>query len=106
MSFSRIWLGWQNLRSIDEQGKVKISELAAATAHREATIRLGLEWLAAAGHLTLEGEADECNLAVGDSMENAYLRDELYLGVKGLLEETAAYRAHFARAAADSIIGY
>ncbi len=86
-------------------GKVRISELAVATAHREATIRLGLEWLAAGGHLVLEYKEDEYNLAAGDGTANAYLRNELYTAVKGLLEETAAYREHFARAEAQAIIG-
>ena len=40
-------------------GKVNVKELATATAQREATISIGLEWLAAGGHLKVEDEADE-----------------------------------------------
>jgi hypothetical protein len=29
----------------------------------------------------------------------------VYISVKGILEETAAYRAHFARASVDSLFG-
>ncbi len=79
-------------------GKVIIHELASATAHRDATVRLGIEWLAAGGHLHIEGDEDELRLAKGDGIANQYLQRELYIAVKGLLEETAAYRTHFAKA--------
>ncbi len=87
-------------------GKVGVTELAAATAHREATIRLGLEWLAAGRHLSIEGEADELQLSPTDGIGDPYLQQELYIAVKGLLEETAAYRDHFARADADSLFRF
>jgi hypothetical protein len=35
---------------------------------------------------------------------NQYLQKELYVAVKGILEETAAYRAHFARASVETLI--
>jgi single-stranded-DNA-specific exonuclease len=73
-------------------GKTKISELAAATAQREITVRIGLEWLAAGGHVTVSGEDDAVLLSQGSGEGNEYVRKELYLAVKGLLEETAAYR--------------
>jgi len=87
-------------------GKVSAKELATATAHREATIRLGLEWLAAGGHIKVEEENDELHLANGDGIANQYLQRELYLAVKGLLEETAAYRNHFVRADAKSLFKF
>jgi len=87
-------------------GKVKISELAVVTAHREVTIRLGLEWLAAGGHLFLEREEDEYHIVNGDGTANPYLKSELYVAIKGVLEETAAYRAHFSRAEANSIFKF
>ncbi len=80
------------------EGRVKLTELAAATAHREATVRLGIAWLAAGGHLVIESDEDELRLAKGDGIANQYLQRELYTAVKGLLEETAAYRTHFAKA--------
>ncbi len=87
-------------------GKVKLTELASATAHREATIRLGLEWLAAGGHLLIEGEDNELQLTKGDGIANQYLQRELYIAIKGLLEETAAYRAHFAKADSKTLLEY
>ena len=49
-------------------GKASIKELAVATAQRETTIRLGLEWLGAGGHLKVEEENGELNLANGDGI--------------------------------------
>ena len=77
------------------QGRAQISELASATAQREATVRLGLEWLAAGGHLTLEVEDDQLRLGKAEAAGNPYLQRELFVSVKGLLDETAAYRAQF-----------
>ena len=87
-------------------GKVNIKELAAATAQREATIRLGLEWLGAGGHLKVEEENGELNLANGDGIPNPYLQRELYSAVKGLLEETAAYRNYFSHADAELLFKF
>jgi single-stranded-DNA-specific exonuclease len=73
-------------------GETTISELCAATAQREATVRIGLEWLAAGGHVTVVGEDDAISLSPGSGEGNQYVQQELYVAVKGLLEETAAYR--------------
>ncbi len=79
-----------------KDGKTKISELAAATAQREATVRIGLEWLAAGGHIAVTGEEDAVLLSNGNGEGNEYARKELYVAIKGLLEETAAYRNYVA----------
>ena len=88
------------------RGKANIKELAAATAQRETTIRLGLEWLEAGGHLKVEEENGELNLANADGIPNPYLQRELFSAVKGLLEETAAYRNYFSRAEAESLFKF
>ena len=87
-------------------GNANVSELAAATAQREATIRIGLEWLGAGGHLKVQEENGKFNLAIGNGISNPYLQHELYLAVKGLLEETAAYRNYFASADAESLFKF
>jgi hypothetical protein len=79
------------------QGHVPLSELAAATAHREVTIRFGLEWLAAAGHITLEVNADDLLLSPGTQPANPILQHELLTALEGLLSETSAYRLYFTR---------
>ena len=87
-------------------GKVTVGELAVATGQREGAIRLGLEWLAAGGHVSIQREApqDPVLLSPGDGELNQYLQRELYIAVRGILEETAAFRAHFQRAEAESLI--
>jgi hypothetical protein len=79
-----------------KRGKITISELAAATAQRESTVRIGLEWLAAGGHVAVEGEGDAVSLSAGVSDGNQYVQQELYIAVKGLLQETASYRSFVA----------
>jgi hypothetical protein len=88
----------------NRNGRVSINELAAALAQRVRAVRIGMEWLAAGGHVTVSGEEDALLLSGGNGEANQYLQRELYVAVRGILEETAAYRAHFARADADSLL--
>ena len=87
-------------------GTVTVTELAAVTGQREGAIRLGLEWLAAGGHISIQREEETVLLAPGNHESNQYLQRELYLAVKGILEETAAYRLHFQRADAESLMDF
>ena len=84
---------------------VSLSELASATAQRESAVRIGLEWLAAGGHVSVVSEEDALLLSKGDGETNQYLQKELYVAVRGILEETAAYRAHFAKADINNLMG-
>ena len=86
-------------------GKTTLEELAAATGQREGAIRLGLEWLAAGGHVSIAREEDAVLLSAVNGELNQYVQRELYLAVKGILEETLAYRAHFARANVERLLG-
>lgn len=85
-------------------GNVSVAELAVVTGQREGAIRLGLEWLAAGGHISIQRDDGAVHLSPGNHESNQYLQRELYLAVKGILEETAAYREHFQRAEAESLI--
>ena len=85
-------------------GKVTVGELAVATGQREGAIRLGLEWLSAGGHISIQRDDETVLLSAGNRELNQYLQRELYLAVKGILEETEAYRAHFQRADPESLI--
>lgn len=85
-------------------GKVTVAELAVAAGQREGAIRLGLEWLVAGGHVSIQREDGTVHLWAGSGEANQYLQRELYVAVKGILEETAAYRAHFQRAEAERLI--
>ena len=87
-------------------GNVTIRELAAATGQREGAIRLGLEWLAAGGHISMQREDGTVHLSPGNQESNPYLQRELYTAVKGILEETTAYRLHFQRAEAERLMNF
>jgi single-stranded-DNA-specific exonuclease len=84
-------------------GNVTAQELAGVSGQREGAVRIGLEWLAAGGHISIEGQDGTYHLSRGNGTTNPYLQKELYTAVKGILEETAAYRAHFARASIESL---
>lgn len=78
------------------RGKVTVQELAAAMASRENAIQIGLEWLAAGGQLSVSIEEDIINLSTEKQEKNPYLQAELFLALKGILNETSAYRKYFA----------
>ncbi len=84
-----------------EGGRVSLSLLAAATAQRVATVRVGLEWLAARGYCSLlKEEGDEVWLGEGGTAGEV---DVLTARLQELLEETAAYRAYFNRAVKEQL---
>ncbi len=78
------------------RGKVTIQELSAAMASRESAIQIGLDWLAAGGQLTVSIEEDTINLSAEKQEKNPYLQAELFIALKGILNETSAYRKYFA----------
>ncbi|MEW6402498.1 MAG: single-stranded-DNA-specific exonuclease RecJ [Chloroflexota bacterium] len=79
-------------------GKSTVPELAAAMAAREGAVQLGLEWLAAVGHLTVQTENDHVELSPQKPEPNQYLQAELFTALKGALNETAAYRKYISTA--------
>jgi hypothetical protein len=88
------------------RGEVTIQELASALAARASAVRIGLEWLAAGGHVSVLSEGEALVISRGNGETNQFLQKELFIAVRGILEETAAYRAHFARADIDNIMGF
>ena len=89
---------------IEQGGTVDLSSLLTATAHREETVRAGLAWLEAKGHVVLlQGRDDVIRLTPGDGSESRALSGAA-ARLRALLEETAAYRAYVARADAEALI--
>jgi single-stranded-DNA-specific exonuclease len=85
-------------------GRVSVETLAAATAQRETTVRAGIEWLVAKGYLAvLEEDGEEIRLAKGDGA-SATDASRLARRLKQLLGETAAYRAYFTHAEAQTLV--
>jgi single-stranded-DNA-specific exonuclease len=77
-------------------GKTTLQKLAAAMASRKRAIQIGLEWLAAGGQLSVSFEEDIINLSALKQEKNSYLQAELFTALKGILNETSAYRKYFA----------
>jgi single-stranded-DNA-specific exonuclease len=88
----------------EKQGQVSIANLAAATAQREATVRTGIDWLAARGHVLItQAVDDKMHLALGQGGTDTNL-PQITHRLKTLLEETAAYRAYFDRTDKEILI--
>jgi len=86
------------------QGQVDVCTLAAATAQREPTVRAGLAWLEARGHIAiLEEDGDVVHLAAGSRAASGDL-ERIRTELNALIEETAAYRAYFIRAASEQLV--
>jgi single-stranded-DNA-specific exonuclease len=87
------------------QGLVSCSHLASATAQRESSVLVGLEWLAANGNIQIDArEADRIIIRAGAGQKEASLRS-LGAKLKSLLEETAAYRHYYLNANKDALLG-
>ena len=86
------------------EGRVALGRLAAASAHREATVRAGLAWLAGRGDLTVVREDGESvTLADGGQADpEAAARAEA--DVREMLTETAAYRRFYATTPLDELM--
>ena len=87
------------------QTRLDFCKLAAATCQRESVIELGVKWLAAKGFFTIELMSDsECSIIPGGQPNPVHL-PEIEHRLKYLLQETKAYRAYYARAEAQSLVG-
>ncbi|MCZ2122050.1 MAG: single-stranded-DNA-specific exonuclease RecJ [Anaerolineales bacterium] len=77
-------------------GKTTIQELASAMASREIAVELGLEWLRANGGLTMTIDEGLVTLSSQTQEKNPYLQAELFIALRGVLNEISAYRKYFA----------
>jgi single-stranded-DNA-specific exonuclease len=87
-------------------GHTSPSALAAATAQSEATVRLGLDWLAAHGHLKLSDSGEEDVVFAQGGEENLEEVSRLSKQLVAALAESAAFRAHYSRADARALIDF
>jgi single-stranded-DNA-specific exonuclease len=86
------------------QGTVKLSELAAASAHRIRTVQAGINWMHAHGHLTIveqDGDKLIVQQANNSPLENTRHSAQL---LKMLLDETAAFRSYYLKAGKNALI--
>ncbi len=88
-------------------GAVAVKALAAATAQREATVRLGIAWLAARGHVAILGDdraqGPMLQLGQGDGQPSPELA-QATSRLEAALAETSAYRIYFAQADKDRLV--
>jgi single-stranded-DNA-specific exonuclease len=89
----------------EKGGMVSLPQLAAAMAQRPLPVRLGLEWLAARGHLTISATSEEqVELHSGGEIETE-LVSALQAQLVELLAESRAWREYYARASVEALIG-
>jgi single-stranded-DNA-specific exonuclease len=86
------------------QGKVRFSALAAATSQHIRTVRAGIDWLEAHGHIrVIDQDGDLIHIEKGDGVRSTNSKDTA-IQLKSLLKETSAYRAFFLRTDKESLI--
>jgi hypothetical protein len=83
-------------------GEVNIPRLAAALGQREATVRIGLEWLRARGELSII-ESRRDTMALQAEGEPSPDLPDLAARLRRLLDETAAYRHHLRSAPLETL---
>lgn len=83
---------------------IPLRRLAAGCAQTETAARLGLQWLAGNGQITLDFDADgNACLAVGLGQRQTDLTT-LEIRIRDLLTESAAYREYYSTAPVDSLL--
>ncbi len=85
-------------------GRTTVEELAAATAQREVTVRLGLEWMSAKGQIVFKFDGNALQVMGENQAATPYAVADLENGLKTALDETHAYRLHFVHANKESLI--
>lgn len=86
-------------------GRVNLTQLAAAMAHRPETVRKGLDWLSAKGVITCTVDDEEnLQLGVGGQGQPEGEQRVLQAQLWALLTETAAYRDYFRHAEPEVLL--
>ncbi|MFC2042881.1 single-stranded-DNA-specific exonuclease RecJ [Chloroflexota bacterium] len=87
-----------------KHGRVILTELTAAMAHKEITVRKGVDWLSGQGYISrYTSGGDEIIFSNEDqrmSIETSLITDQ----IKMLLEETTAFRVFFIKSDPDTLI--
>ena len=86
-----------------KDGIAQIAMLAAAMAHREATVRLGLAWMEEKGHISVEQGAESGELYLNANGEPGHALNDVAMTLKSLLDETAAYRQYLRTSNVDAL---
>lgn len=102
--FMRRLLGLAQYAIHHYDGVVSIERLAGATGQRVLTVRRGLEWLNAKGHLALPRWIDDEHIRLAqDGAPDEGALEATQEALRALLMETYAYRVHFRRVATSAL---
>ena len=85
-------------------GRVKLQTLAAAMAHKETTVRVGLAWMEEKGIIHPEGLGESGEILVTTGGEPGLALDDVAMTLKAMLDETAAYRDYIRTANKDTFL--
>ena len=103
--FLRRLAGAVRLALNEREGRAEIDRLAGALAQRAATVRAGLDWLTARGDIAGWDETDSvAHIRRGPGIASTEAIETALARVQAHLRETQAYRAHFRRADARSLV--
>jgi single-stranded-DNA-specific exonuclease len=102
-AFIKQLMGLIKYALLHREGEINLAELAAALGHRQATVRLGIDWLVAQGKLTLY--ADEGDVLVVRSAQRSPSAEATSIEalLQAALAETAAYRQFFRTASLSAL---
>jgi len=93
--FLNLLTGMTNFALNKQGGCLPVSRLAAASCHNDATIRKGIEFLAALGKLRVVGETEgTLQISSEDCVKDEFLRRQIQKELNYLMRETSAFR-HF-----------
>lgn len=91
---------------VARQGYAPFLELVGATNQREATVKLGLEWLAAKGLVEFSTESGQRLQIFSPGRAQPSRLPEIERALTTLLKETAAFREYYRRAEPDQLSCY
>lgn len=85
-------------------GWLPIPEMAAAANQRQSAIRKGIAWLVHRGHLQILAEKEDQLQVKSGGQADPHAAGQAEAELKAILQETAAYRAFFVRAAPEALL--
>lgn len=86
------------------EGRVSLSHLASGMAHRSLAVRLGLDWLVASGHITIQNQDGEALILSKGANANPQAAGQIANDLRLLLEEVAAYRRYYSSVESELLL--
>ena len=102
-AFIKRLMGLVKYAMMNKEGELILEELAGALGHRMTTVRLGLDWLAAQGKLTIYVEEEELLVVRPARQSPTKEAETIETILQSALAETKAYRQFFRQASLNSL---